>query len=224
MKNCEGSLTLKTTDSQSVDGGANPTSSLHISQIRVRVVDSHTANRIFVKNHYAHRAVPISRAYAVTIETGAKRNPIVGAISFGKPASYTLCNGIAGKENSHRIYELNRLWIDDICPKNSESYVIGCALRFLKKEHPDWILVSFADSEQNHTGAIYRATNWIYTGKTKKHILWNSGSGKHGRHTSCEDKSKPHMRSEKHRYVYFFNKDDIKLLKYPIIKFEKINI
>lgn len=203
---------------QQIDGGANPASPLIFRTIRPDF-----ANRIFVKNHYAHRAVPISHAFGAFnvnsngIATGIQS--IVGAISFGKPASYTLCNGICGKENSSRIYELNRFWMDNSCPKNSESEFIGWALRMIRKLYPNWILVSFADTAQNHTGTIYRATNWIYTGQTKPHLLWDEGSGKHGRHIECGGERKQMQRSIKHRYVWFQNKEDVGLLKYPIIQF-----
>jgi hypothetical protein len=175
------------------------------------------ANRLFIENHYAHRAVPISECYGAWIKDGRGRKA-VGAISFGKPASYTLCNGICGMENSSRIYELNRLWMADYCPRNSESMFIGRALKFLKEKHPDWIIVSYADSAQGHTGTIYRASNFFYTGKTKPHLLYDNGSGKHGRHIKCEGE-KTYQRSVKHRYVYFFNKNDISLLRYPVVKF-----
>ena len=105
-------------------------------------------------------------------------------------------------------------------PKNSESRFIGWSIRILREIHPNWILVSYADTEQNHTGAIYRATNWIYTGlsderKCGDYFVENG----HSRHAKKSDK--PNVpRSRKHRYFYFFNKEDIKLLKYPIINFK----
>ena len=42
-----------------------------------------------------------------------------------------VCLGVCGKSNSERVYELNRLWMSDKCPKNSESRFIGWALRQL---------------------------------------------------------------------------------------------
>lgn len=95
---------------------------------------------------------------------------------------------------------------------------IGRALKFISIKHPDWVIVSYADSEQGYTGTIYRASNFLYTGKTKPHILYDNGTGKHGRHIKCEG-DKTYQRSVKYRYVYFFNKDDVRLLKYPIIKY-----
>lgn len=199
------------------DRGAIPTSPLDIWFRQIVRTDS--ANRIFEKHHYAHRAVPINVSFGAYKKDSLKA--LVGAISFGKPASPSLCDGCCGKENSHRIYELNRLWMSDECPKNSESRFIGWSLRTLKKMEPNWILVSYADKAMNHTGTIYRATNWIYTGLSDARECgdYATENGKHSRHGI-----KNHMgnvpRSRKHRYFYFFNKEDVKLLRYPIINFK----
>lgn len=206
---------------QSQSGGANPTSPLHLSDLLIRTMQKAHANRIFIKKHYAHRAVPISECYGVFAPSGKYHDRCVGAISFGKPASPSLCVGACGKENSKRIYELNRLWLSDECPRNSESMVIGRALKYIKISHPDWILVSYADTKQGHSGIIYRATNWIYTGLSDARPCgdYATENGKHSRH--AKKQGLPNIpRSRKHRYFYFFNKEDIKLLKYPIISWK----
>ena len=197
---------------QSQDGGSSPTSPLQLFFRKIQVAN---ANRVFIKNHYAHRGVPISECFGAYMKD--KFRTLVGAISFGKPASNSLCEGCCGKENAYRVYELNRLWMSDICPKNSESRFIGWSLRILKQLHPEWILVSYADTAQKHMGIIYRATNWTYTGlSAERGFDWGKNDGKHSRHSiiggECYEKVK---RSRKHRYFYFFNKEDIKLLKYP---------
>ena len=225
MNNCGDSLMVEQDLFQSLDGGSIPTSPL---QLFFRKIQQANANRVFTKFHYAHRAVPISECFgAYKVD---KMQTLVGAISFGKPASNSLCEGCCGKENAYRIFELNRLWMSNECPKNSESRFIGWSLRILKQLHPDWILVSYADTEQNHSGAIYRATGWIYTGLSAERMEWRErGTNKHSKSVTenrkWEDYSTdPNMefveRSRKHRYFYFFNKKDVELLKYPIIKFD----
>ena len=196
---------------QQVNGGSNPTSPL---QLFFRTIRSDNANRVFEKFHYAHRAVPISESFGA-YKMDSMRT-LVGAISFGKPASPSLCDGACGTENSHRIYELNRLWMNDECPKNSESRFIGWSLRQIKRLHPDWILVSYADTEQNHKGTIYRATGWVYTGLSEERGFdWDCGDGKHSRHSVIGGEGYFKVkRSRKHRFFYFFDKTDIKLLKY----------
>lgn len=50
----------------------------------------------------------------------------------------------------------------------SESFLISQSLKMVDKE----IVVSYADTSQNHIGTIYQATNFIYTGLTAKHKDW----------------------------------------------------
>ena len=46
-------------------------------------------------------------------------------------------------------------------PKNALSYFVSQSLKQLPKPK---VIVSYADTSQNHHGYIYQATNWIYTG------------------------------------------------------------
>ncbi len=58
------------------------------------------------------------------------------------------------------------------------------------------IIVSYADTSQNHHGYIYQATNWIYTGLTKKNTdkFDINNPNKHSRHINESNK--------KNRYWY----------------------
>lgn len=212
MSLCGDSSTAELPLFQGDDGGATPTSPL---QLFFRQISSHTSNLVATESHYAHRAVSVSWAFGAFYE-----NVLFGIISFGKPASQNVCLGVCGKENSNRVYELNRLWMSDKCPKNSESRFIGWSLRQLKKIKPDLILVSYADTKQGHDGSVYRATNWIYTGLSDKRNCGDiSIPGLHSRHAKGIKGAIRIERSRKHRYVYFCNSQDIKLLKWKSIKY-----
>ena len=50
---------------------------------------------------------------------------MVGVLTIGKPASNSLCNGVCGPENAHKVYELNRLITEDNLSKNALSYFVG---------------------------------------------------------------------------------------------------
>ena len=54
--------------------------------------------------HYAKRMPSISFAYGLFLQ-----NNLVGMVSYGSPASPSLCKGIAGENNKHLVIELNRL-------------------------------------------------------------------------------------------------------------------
>lgn len=119
-------------------------------------LDKKIAGNLVEKYHYLHRKPQIKISYGLF-----KGNVLVGVITFAKPHSHTLLEGVAGKTYKNRILELNRLWIRDEEPRNTESWFISRCLKLIKCSY----VVSFADPSVNHVGYIYQATNWIYTGK-----------------------------------------------------------
>ena len=66
-----------------------------------------------------------------------KIEKIIFVLTIGKPASNSLCNGVCGPENAHKVYELNRLITEDNLSKNALSYFVGGVLRKLKGEDVD---------------------------------------------------------------------------------------
>ena len=74
-----------------------------------------------------------------------------------------LCKGIAGEKNKHLVIELNRLVLKNN-KKNEASRLIGASFKLLPKPK---IIVSYADTQQNHLGVVYQATNFLFTGTTK---------------------------------------------------------
>ena len=64
---------------QGQGGGEIPTSP---HQLFFRKIRPDNANRVFVNNHYAHRAVPISECFGAYLKD--KMQTLVGAISLGK--------------------------------------------------------------------------------------------------------------------------------------------
>lgn len=181
---------------------------------RVSKVSYNTVKPWLLEKHYAQRIPSISYRYGLF-----KGDELKGVCTIGKPASPSLCKGICGEEYRDRVYELNRLVVEDGLPKNTLSWFVGQVLRELKEE--DLILVSYADEGMGHHGYIYQATNWIYTGKTRQRTDKYTPSGKHSRHYDNKYNHLRKVRSSKHRYVYFTGKSRkkfLKLLNYPIIK------
>ena len=191
----------------------------------VKKIDNATAQEIVVRNHYLHRKAPCSQAFGLFDET----DTLKGVVMYGTPSSSSLRAGIAGKEHASNVLELTRLWIDDSTPKNSESYLIGNSIKHCEKE----IVVSFADTSQNHLGIVYQATNWIYTGLSAKRTDWSvEGIDKHG-HTWADKYTAAEMRelfgdrftlvprSRKHRYIYLNAKGRRKKELLALLKYEQ---
>lgn len=168
-----------------------------------------------LKKHYAKRLPSIS--YAFGLYDGTE---LIGIVTYGIPASNSLCEGICGKEYKEFVIELNRLCLLYNKP-NQSSFLIANSINMLPKPS---IVVSYADTAQGHIGCVYQATNFLFTGTTKERTDMSAGEGKHSRHAT--DPSIRQFRSAKHRYVYFHGdkkqkKELIKLLKYPIESYPK---
>ncbi len=103
-----------------------------------------------------HRKPAVSHAFGLE-DAGQLR----GVVVFGTPASRHLQLGACPADPS-KVIELNRLWVHDDLPRNTESWFVSRALKLL----PPLIVVSYADTVQAHTGYVYRALNFRYAGWT----------------------------------------------------------
>ena len=74
------------------------------------------------------------------------------------------------------VLSLSRLACSPGAPKNAASYLLGAAMaRIDRKRWP--VLVTYADTNQGHTGAIYRATNWTCDGAVPAGDVWQMPDG-----------------------------------------------
>jgi hypothetical protein len=160
--------------------------------------------------HYAKRRCPISYAFGVY-----RSGELIGVVTYGTPASSPLREGLAGKEWSESVLELNRLCC--VNEKNIASRLVGKSLRMLPKPS---LVVSYADTAQGHIGYIYQATNFIYTGLSAKRTDWKVKGREHLHGATIADESRGQEnraewmrekygddfylddRPRKHRYVY----------------------
>lgn len=122
-----------------------------------------------LKKHYAKRLCSVSYAFGLYIN-----NIIEGVITFGMPPSSTLAESICGKENAKYVLELNRLTISENLPKNTLSKFVSQSIKLLDKPK---IIVSFADKNVGHSGYIYQATNFIYTGQSSNNYQYIDENG-----------------------------------------------
>jgi hypothetical protein len=124
--------------------------------LTVERIESKRAAALVVEFHYLHRKPPISHAYGLF-----NHGLLVGVVTYGTPASRHLQMSACPSEPSN-VIELNRLWVSDAMPKNTESWFVSRTLKLL----PAKIVVSYADTREQHYGYIYRALNFHYAGWT----------------------------------------------------------
>ena len=181
--------------------------------------------------HYAGRIPSISYAYGLFLD-----GRLVGAVTYGTPASSTLCRGVCGDAYQSQVLELNRLVLESNA-KNEASRLVGASLRLLPGPK---IIVSYADTAQSHTGVVYQATNFLYTGMSSKFKDPRVRGLEHQHHATYahgltnqqviekfgEDNVYFVERSPKHRYIYFVGdrrqkRAMQKALRYPILSYPK---
>ena len=167
--------------------------------------------------HYAKRMPSISYAYGLY-----RHDEMVSMVSYGSPASPSLCKGICGEEYKSDVIELNRLVLKDNLP-NEASFLVARSLKLLPKPK---VVVSYADAGGHfHTGFVYQATNFLFTGTTRPRTDIAGKEGKHSRH-HLGDITRRVARTAKHRYVYFIgSKRERKVLRealrYPVLDYPK---
>ena len=119
------------------------------------------AKSIITRFHYSHRVVNNSYLHLGVYLEGA----LEGVLQFG----YMLNPARAGKVVAGTVQgeymELNRMWLSDEAPRNSESRAISYAVKYIRRACPSvaWIQ-SFADERCGGLGVVYQAANFLYIG------------------------------------------------------------
>ena len=142
--------------------------------------------------HYLKRMPPMNYAFGL-FDDG---DECLGIVTYGVPASHSLCSGICGEHWERNVFELNRMVFAEPI-QNGPSRLVSGSIKLLPRP---MIIVSYADTEYGHVGKVYQACNFIYTGLSAKRKNYVDGSGRHSREIKKTDVMEE--RSRKHRYVY----------------------
>ena len=206
-------LTMDWSDYE-VDGQLSIFDLQNENKLYVRQISYEETKPFILNIHYARRMPCVQYAFGLY-----KDCELIGVITYGQPASHSLCKGLAGEENRKNVIELNRLVIlPKYNGKNFASYLVGNSLKMLPQ---NTYVVSYADwGGWGHVGYVYQATNWLYTGLTKQRTDKYSESG-HSRHYKM-DETRRQIRTAKHRYIYLVGnkrqkRDMLKKLNYKVL-------
>lgn len=204
----------------------------------VRTIDAANTHWLLKNVHYARRIPSISYAFGLLLA-----GELAGVVTYGKPASPSLLNGVCGDRWAPHVLELNRLCLVDN-RKNEASRLVGQSLTMLPRPS---VVVSFADTEQRHYGFVYQATNWHYTGLSAKRTDWTVRGMEHLHGKTISDQCRGRNdgrrpvdvmrekygddfylreRSRKHRYVFFVGtksqrRQMLADLRYPLESYPK---
>lgn len=193
----------------------------------VEPITKKQAALIVTSRHYSHRASFFSCAFALVID-----GLIEGVVVYGNPSRSI--QQYAFGDFDGRIYELTRLVIQTSRP-NAASFLVATSLKMLPYQPS--AVVSYADTEMGHSGIVYQATNWLYTGALGETCsptaLFVDGVWTHPRTLARKGLKNPvawarendvpiRFRSVKHRYFYlngnkYQRRDMLAKLKYPVV-------
>jgi adenine modification enzyme len=200
-------------------------------KFKVAVIPYKMANEIIIKNHYSHKIYNGSFIHLGVFSFGK----LLGVLQFGYAMNPASGGSIVKGANQETFLELNRMWLDDELPKNSESMAVSYAIKYIKKRYPkvEWIQ-SFADGILGKDGIVYQACNfgfygnhiatfWEYEGVMYHNIIMTAKRGKGGSMEKIlqANKGKAIRHDFKQfRYLYFLYKGAkknclLKELPYP---------
>lgn len=119
------------------------------------------AREVIQRHHYSHSVVNNSYIHLGVYRHGA----FEGVLQWG----YALMPAGAGRIVEGTVQgqylELNRMWISDDAPRNTESRAISYALKYIRRACPSvaWVQ-SFADERCKGLGVVYQACSFLYVG------------------------------------------------------------
>ena len=138
---------------------------LRKSDWEVRPVDIAVARRMVEANHYAAGASNTATYLHGLFRAGEIFDEQCEGVAWWIPPTRAAAEATF-PENWQGVLALSRLVIRPGIPKNACTFLLARSRRLIDPKL--WpCLVTYADDWRGHTGAIYRADNWTYIGKTK---------------------------------------------------------
>ena len=128
----------------------------------VKEIDRNLANMVVKKNHYSRKFYSASYIHLGVFIEGE----LVGVLQFGYAMNPASQASVVAETGITEYLELNRMWLDDVAPRNSESRALSCALKMIRSSYPKvkWVQ-SFADERCGLGGIVYQACNFRYFGE-----------------------------------------------------------
>ena len=180
----------------------------------VALLPRRTAVDIIRRHHYSGRVVNNSYVHLGVYLGGA----LVGAMQLGHALNPRRVAHVVRNTRPGQMLELNRMWLDDAAPRNSESRALAMMVRFVRRALPAvrWIQ-SFADERcRGALGVVYQAANFLYVGSHKTAFYALDGEAYHemlltahgkgglrGRYLRANLDRAERQVYNQYRYVYF---------------------
>jgi hypothetical protein len=187
---------------------------------------------VIVANHYSGRVVNNSYIH-LGVWVGGER---LGVLQLGYALNPRRVEHIVANTAIDEYLELNRMWLSDQAPRNSESRALAYTVRWLRRALPRirWIQ-SFADERCGGWGVVYQAANYAYVGSHscdfwtldgetyhKVTVTAKRAGGQRGAYLRANIHRAQRQRFRQFRYVYFVKPSARRDLQMRVLPYPKV--
>lgn len=177
-------------------------------------MDFRDAKPFIEKHHYAMSSANTATECFGLYYKGDQRT--LHGISWWMPPPLGAAKSVSDVHQT--VLSLSRFCLVPSRPHNSGSYLISQSIRMIKPRYST--LLTYAETRLDHTGIIYRASNWTYYGLSTKQPVWINPKNGHqvSRYSGGKTYNKQQMldkgyifmgRHQKHKFVYPRNRRGI---------------
>lgn len=134
--------------------------------IDLKIIHNRFADSIIKQHHYSGKPTKNRFLSMGVFKHGTRK--LQGAIQLGYGIRPKMKHTWGVNVNELNSVEFDRMWLTDELPKFSETIVLSCLQRFLKKVYPQIkYILSYADGSVGNKGIIYQAGNYKKCGELK---------------------------------------------------------
>lgn len=198
-----------------------PTNPLHAQDWLVRPVDPGLGRALIARYHYARgTSNTVTACHGLIRQSDRHVMGVAWWIPPTKGAAAACLKGnqehraldVSGRFTWQQVLSLSRLVVLPGVPTNAASFLMTRSAALLEKRWP--VLVTWADSERGHTGAIYRAANWEPLGLSAPSDIWVDDQGRRvARKAGPKTRTHAAMRELGHVFLGNFAKHRFRLIR-----------
>ena len=171
----------------------HPGDNLRRAEWLVERVPHGEAVAAIVSWHYAHSAPNTGQTFGLYRRADLPLAPLLGA-ALWLPPTKRAGEAVAGAD-WNGVLSLSRLVVSPEAPRNAATFLLASSMRLLDRGR--WpVLLTYADTHQGHTGAIYKATGWQLDAVTSAGSYFVRDGRQVGRKRGNRNISAAQLRSE----------------------------
>ena len=129
----------------------------------VKEISKILSKKVMIEKHYSHKVCndATTHIHLGCFIDGEMRSVLQLGYSMNPQSMSKICQDTLISEYK----ELNRMWFDDVAPRNTESKAISYTMKYLRGKYRKikWVQ-SFADERCGRFGVVYQAANFKFYG------------------------------------------------------------